>query len=102
VAAAIGLRDGIGHCNDHLRIPAHDLASEVTIARVPPLGGIPLDDEVLSLHIRGPAQLLEKSPPTANSRVADIGDGTRGDDDRNPVLLCPFLRPPHACAACEQ
>jgi len=37
--------------NDHIRVLVDDLAEEVGIALGPPLTGIPLDGEVLSLDI---------------------------------------------------
>ena len=72
--------------------PAEDLANEISKALGPPLAGIPLDGEVLSLDIAQPAQLLPKRLPIPAFRVVDAGDGTCGDDDRNPVLLRPLLR----------
>jgi hypothetical protein len=45
----------VGDRDNHVRVPMDDLASEIDIALGPPLDGIPLDDEVLSLGITQPA-----------------------------------------------
>ena len=79
-----------------------DLAREIGIALGPPLAGIPLDREVLSLDIPQPAQLLPKCLPSVTCRVVNAGGGTRSDDDRNPVLFGPLLRPHSTYRGCEQ
>ena len=90
-------RDGIGLGNDYVRAATDDLASEIGKALGPPLAGIPLDCKILSLDIAQPAQLSEKTlveaePYEVATGFADDGDGTCGDDDRNPALLPPLLR----------
>src|SRR5208282_3717887 len=92
VSGARRPRDAIAKRNSHVRVPFDDLASEVVKALGPPLAGIALDGEVLSLDVAQPAQLLEKRPPEGRSRLTDVSDGTRGDDDRNPVMLRRLLR----------
>jgi hypothetical protein len=55
-----GQRNRVANGNDHLRVAAGDLASEIGKALGPTLAGIPLYDQVLSLDIAQPAQLFEK------------------------------------------
>src|SRR5260370_15444103 len=86
------LRDGVGDGNNQVRIPVDDLASEIGIARGPPLAGIALDGEVLSLDIAQMAQLLPERLPKATIWIVDAGHGACFND-RDPVLLRPFLRP---------
>jgi hypothetical protein len=49
------LRNGVGFGNDHVRVPADDLASQIGKALAPSLAGIPLDGEILPLDIAQPA-----------------------------------------------
>jgi hypothetical protein len=81
---------GVGSGYDHIGVAVDNLAGEIGIACGPALAGIPLDGEVLSLDMAQPAQLFEKLPPNG---IADVGDVTCGNDDRNPVLLRRSLRP---------
>jgi len=104
---ADGSRDWIGTNNDHVRVAAGDLASEIRVTLGAPLAGIPLDDQVSSLNIAEPTQLFEKRlVEAAKQRVAtgfaDAGNGTRGDDDRDPVLLRYLLRPQRLRGGSEQ
>jgi hypothetical protein len=76
----------------NIRIAAGDLASDIGKAVGPSLAGIPLDDQVPSLDIAQPTQLLEKRLIEATKQrvaagFADDSDRTRRDDNRNPVLL---------------
>src|ERR1700722_11246303 len=48
---ADGHRDERANRDDQIRVPADHLASEIGKPPGPPLAGIPLDDEVLSLDI---------------------------------------------------
>src|ERR1700737_2405963 len=99
---ADGQRDGRADGNDHVRVPADHLASQIGKVLGQPLAGIPLDGEVLFLDIAQPAQLPEKRLPGTSSGVADACDGTCRNDDRNPVLLRAFLRPHRSWGAREQ
>jgi hypothetical protein len=94
--------DGIRNCDDHVRVAADHLASEIGIALGPALGGIPLHGEVLSLDITQPAQLLENRLVETKSPLVDAIDGNCGFDDRNPVLLRSLLRPHRLPRAREQ
>ena len=85
------MRYRVGPDNNDLRAAVDDLAREIGIALGPPLAGIPLDGEVLSLDVAQSAQLSEKRRPSAKSCVADDIDGTRGRDDCNSVLPRPLL-----------
>ena len=94
--------DGVGEDDDHIRIAAGDLVSEIGIALGPPLAGISLDGEVLSLNIPQPPQLPEHRLPEGMSRFADESDRTCRDDNRNPVLLRPLLRARRSSSGREQ
>ena len=95
------LRDTVAGSNDHVRVAADDLASEIGIALGPSPAGISVDCEVLSLDIAQSAQLLEKRPKDRDSRVVDASDGTCCND-RNPVRLRPLLRPHRSRGSGEQ
>ena len=97
-----GLQDSCTNRNDHIRVPADDLASEIGIALGPPLGGISLDGEVLALDVAQAAQLCPKRLSSVTSRVIEAGHRTRSDDNRNPVLRRRFLRPARSWCGREQ
>ncbi len=55
--------DRVRSGDDHIGIAGHDLAGEVSIALMMPLGGIAFDDQILSFDVAQAAQLPEKSAP---------------------------------------
>ena len=63
------------------------LAGEVGEGLGPPLAGIPLDNQVLSLDTAQPPQFLEKRSISADTGIAHQSDRPGGADDRNPVQL---------------
>ena len=87
------VHNGRADRNDHIGVPADDLASEIGITLGAALTGIALDGEILSLDVAEPTQLFENRliKPTAPG-VAYASDGTRRNDDGDPVLLIRLLR----------
>ncbi len=54
---------------------------------------VTIASQVLSLDIAQPAQLLEKRAIKSDARVVDQSGGTRGADDRNPMMVRKLPRP---------
>jgi len=84
-------RDGVGDGNNHVRVSVDDLPSEIAVALVPPLAGIPLDDEILPLGITQQAKHLPERLPKATTWLVNTCHRTRLDD-RNSMPLGRFLR----------
>src|SRR6516225_8464388 len=95
-------RYGGTNSDDHVRVPADHLTGEVGKALRLPLARIALDGEVLPLDIAQPPQLCKELLPGAGSVLADAGDRTRGDNDRDPALPRQLLRPCRSSGGSEQ
>jgi hypothetical protein len=65
-----GDHDGVSSGDDHIRVAGYDLAGQIGITLVMPLGGIAFDDQIFSFDVPQAAQLGEKRAPCAPPPVS--------------------------------
>jgi hypothetical protein len=88
-----GRRGLLARRKDHIHVEPHEFAEEVGQALCLPLGGAPLDHDVLALHVSQLMQAFQERTKNGTSRLwpGHVGGRRSSEEDADPPHL-PRLR----------